>query len=172
MKNILRTALLALAIFAPVTGFTAGMPDALPPAAIQPVEEICAICRDIMSPAEDRQLTVLQTSNNPAGCHTFHNGCITPWLAANNTCPTCRGVVTAQQPTFFGRFDEALDNAFYDTDGSVTRLLLHGSIPFLSGIIALYMSAAYPTNASAIRLAGLGIGGCLTALQYYYFNRR
>lgn len=50
-------------------------------------EYICIICRDEMT---------VETSKRLPGCgHIFHKSCLREWLVQQQTCPTCRGDITA-----------------------------------------------------------------------------
>jgi hypothetical protein len=49
----------------------------------------CIICRDDMKVATSKRLP---------GCgHLFHKSCLRDWLVQQQTCPTCRGDITAMQ---------------------------------------------------------------------------
>ena len=49
----------------------------------------CIICRDDMTVATSKRLP---------GCgHLFHKSCLRDWLVQQQTCPTCRGDITAMQ---------------------------------------------------------------------------
>lgn len=52
------------------------------PLAITTEEKACTICLDTFLPGEQ----VVVTPCN----HTFHQGCITPWLKGHGNCPVCR----------------------------------------------------------------------------------
>ena len=50
---------------------------------------VCIICRDEMT---------LQGSKRLPGCgHVFHKSCLREWLVQQQTCPTCRGDITAME---------------------------------------------------------------------------
>eukprot|EP00662_Eupelagonemidae_sp_cell21_P007561 gene7561-9045_t len=48
---------------------------------------ICAVCRELFAAGDP--VTWLPC------CHAFHTACAEPWLAENDTCPTCRRAVVA-----------------------------------------------------------------------------
>ena len=58
--------------------------------AINPnIETICPICRDPMDPVDRQNIGHIANQNTRVG-HVFHEACIIPWLATNQTCPSCR----------------------------------------------------------------------------------
>jgi len=52
-------------------------------------EHICIICRDEMT---------VETAKRLPGCgHIFHKSCLREWLVQQQTCPTCRGDISAME---------------------------------------------------------------------------
>lgn len=52
-------------------------------------EECCIICRDEMTIHDSKELP---------GCgHIFHTSCLRDWLVQQQTCPTCRGDISANE---------------------------------------------------------------------------
>jgi len=52
-------------------------------------EECCIICRDAMTVRDSKELP---------GCgHMFHTSCLRDWLVQQQTCPTCRGDISANE---------------------------------------------------------------------------
>lgn len=52
-------------------------------------ERICIICRDEMT---------VETAKRLPGCgHIFHKSCLREWLVRQQTCPTCRGDISAME---------------------------------------------------------------------------
>lgn len=49
----------------------------------------CIICRD--------EMTVVTTKRLPGCGHLFHKSCLRDWLVQQQSCPTCRGDITAMQ---------------------------------------------------------------------------
>ncbi len=49
----------------------------------------CIICRD--------EMTVVTTKRLPGCGHLFHKSCLREWLVQQQSCPTCRGDITAMQ---------------------------------------------------------------------------
>lgn len=56
---------------------------------LQTVGRVCIICRDEMTPADCKQLPVCH--------HVFHKSCLREWLVQQQSCPTCRSDITANQ---------------------------------------------------------------------------
>jgi E3 ubiquitin-protein ligase synoviolin len=77
----------------------------------------CIICRDEMS---------VETSKKLPGCgHLFHKSCLREWLVQQQSCPTCRGDITAMEVRQRQQDDAsqaaqeraALEQQDQDTDG-------------------------------------------------------
>lgn len=49
----------------------------------------CIICRD--------EMTIITTKRLPGCGHLFHKSCLREWLVQQQSCPTCRGDITAMQ---------------------------------------------------------------------------
>jgi len=56
---------------------------------IEEAGRVCIICRDDMTPYDCKQLPVCN--------HLFHKSCLREWLVQQQSCPTCRSDITANE---------------------------------------------------------------------------
>ena len=95
MKNFVKYSLLALALFAPTTGFAMEPSVSITAPGTAWNGTDCTICR-----SEETVSEPITLECHPS--HIYHRDCVTQWLQNHNTCPTCRAEVSLDQRTDLG----------------------------------------------------------------------